>query len=244
VHSWLALACITASGCQFHHGALHDAALADGTADAPVDVPVDAQQGSGLVQQVTAASEGNTQLSATLTAAPASGHLLVMVGSAVQGPLMTVSGGGATWTMATRSTIHANVEIWYGITDGSSSAVTITFTTITGQMWMSVSEWSGLVASSVVDKATATSGTSNPAASGSITTTNARDLLIFGVGDRLPNTFGAPTGGPWTAMDGVTTTMFQQALCYRHVTATGTFAPTLPETGGYWDAGVVAFREP
>ena len=51
-----------------------------------------------------------------------------MIGAAEHGGLASVTGGGvATWTRATRSLNNTNIEIWYGITDGSSAAVTATF---------------------------------------------------------------------------------------------------------------------
>ncbi len=241
---------VTLAGCGFHVGsadgvdapnALDDGSVSDSADGAPPDIASDAL---AIVQQVTgAAPNTNAPLSATLGSPPASGHLLVMVGAAEHGGLASVTGGGVgTWTRATNSLSNSNIEIWYGVTNGSSATVTITFPAYGLPIWMAVSEWSGLTTTSVLDVTGSTSGGASPAGPGTIATTHAHDLLIFAVTDSTPNTFGAPTPGAWTAMTGVTAAPVVQAAWYREVTATGSYAPTVTETAHSWDSAAAAFR--
>ena len=253
------------AGCGFHGAAVTGrdappgseldggAPIDDGvtpTSDAPGDALSDAlsdafvSQGPALVQQATASAPNtNAPVAAMLSSPPISGHLLVMVGAAEHGGLSTVTGGGVpTWTRATRSVTNSNVEIWYGVTDGSSATVAITFPAFTLPIWMAVSEWSGMASANVLDGARSTAGTTSPASAGALATTHAHDLLIFAVTDNTPNTFGAPTQGAWTAMTGVTAAPLVQATWYREVAATGSYNPTVTETGHGWDAAAAAFR--
>jgi hypothetical protein len=206
--------------------------------DAPRMVPPPA-----LVQQTTAtANNTNAPLVATLPARPANGALLVMIGAAEHGGLTSVTGGGVqTWTRATRALQNTNIEIWYGISDGSSAAVTATFPAYTLPIWMLVTEWSNMASTNLLDKTVSTSGTSSPAGAGSITTTSASELVIFGVGDQTPNTFGAPQG-TWNALTTVSSNATVQDVWYLLAPATGTFAPGVSETHHSWDAALASFR--
>jgi hypothetical protein len=93
----------------------------------------------------------------------------------------------------------------------------------------------------VLDGATSGHGLTSPASAAALATTNPRDLVIFAVADGAPNAFGVAMPGTWTAMlaiDGGIT----QAEWYAVASATATFAPTVTETSGNWDAVLAAFR--
>jgi hypothetical protein len=203
-----------------------------------------------LVQQQQTANgfcSPATSISLTLPSAPGNTHLLIMVGGAQNigfGGITVTGGGVATWTVASRSDINKHVEIWYGITNGSSSVVTLdSGGGAAGDMWMQVSEWSGMATTGVLDQASAQSGTTSPASAPSITTTNANDLLIFGVSDTVANTFGTPTPGTWTALTSPPICNFSsQAEWYRVVSTTAAYAPTVPVSGLSWDAALAAFK--
>jgi hypothetical protein len=199
----------------------------------------DAGAGALLVQRAVDSMGSATTLSVTLPAPPASGHLLVMVGGSNINALVSISGGSPAWTRAAFSTTNPNIEIWFGIADGTPS-VTIAAAGLTG-MTLLVSEWSGLVTTNPLDLATATSGSASPASAGTITTSHAPDLLIFGAADYVPNTFGTPTGGPWTLLDSITSNSIQ-TVWYRVATTTGTYEAQVPETLHRWDAAIAAFR--
>ena len=240
------IAIATLTACTFSPASSVDAAIThppDGT-NPVIDAAADATAAAPAIVQQTTASAPNTNapLSATLSASPINGDLLVMVGAAEHGGLATVSGGGvATWTRATRSLSNTNIEIWSGVSDGSSATVTITFPAYTLPIWMAVSEWSGMASTNVLDCAHSTSGNSSPAAAGAIATT-AHDVLIFAVTDNTPNAFGAPTQGLWTAMTGVSAPPLVQAAWYREVSTVGSYNPTVTETAHSWESATAAFR--
>ena len=220
----------------------------DDAPDAPRDAAFDAAPDAApatavLIQQATTYAGSAASLSATLIAPPASGNVLVMIGATPSGGLTSVTGGGATWTRAAASLINMNVEVWYGVTDGSSSTVTISRTNNTTRMWLAVSEWSGLAPTATLDVASDNDGLgSGTISAGSITTTNARDLVVFAAASFTPNTFGAPAPGTWTAMTPIDTTGASQGAWYRVISATATLSPTVSHTGGDWDAALVGFR--
>jgi hypothetical protein len=218
-----------------------DAKLTDAGVDArPLDAPPPPNV-PALRQQKTAYLNANTQLSLTLNNAPVSGNVLIFVGSTVSGPI-TISGGGiATWSLAAQSLVNANSEIYYGVTDGSSSTVTISRNDTASPIFMHVGEWSGLATSSLLDDAAAKDGTTSPATAGPITTV-APALLVFGAAEFQPATFGAPTPGTWTALTPVDGTSVKQNAYYRIEPTPGTYAPTMTETEHEWDAAIAAFH--
>lgn len=228
--TWLLLALVT--------GTVSCGRLAfDPASDASIDPP-DARV-PVVVQRASTGLAVTTMLSVSLPAAPASGNLLVLVGSANIASLASVSGGSAGWTRAAVSTTYPNIEIWYGAPDGSSTVITTASGTTGMTLW--VSEWSGLDPTSPLDAAIAMSGTTSPAVAGPITTTHAPDLLIFGVNDYLPNTFGAPVGGTWIALDTVMSNSVL-SIWYAITTASGEHDGEVSETNHQWDAAIAAFR--
>ena len=205
------------------------------TADAPPST-------ASLVQTANATSAQAGQLSATFSALPASGDLLVMVGAYPGSSLVSTSGGGATWTRAAISAMNANIELWYGVTDGTSSTITITSNDPTNEIRMSISEWTGLATTNAVDQAIATFGTNSPASAGGFTTGTTVDLVIFAASDREPNTFGAPTGASWTELDTATDTTYTETAWWTLAPPITTLAPDVTETFHHWEALLVAFR--
>jgi hypothetical protein len=219
-----------------------DDAPTDPSTDGAIDAPPDAATMAMLVQQTTNYATSAAMLSATLATTPASGSVLVMIGATPSGGLTSVTGAGATWTRATQSLMNSNVEIWFGVTNGSSATVTVARTNNVAPMWLAVSEWSGLSTTSTVDKAASTYGSGNPVSAGSIQTANARDVIIFAATAYTPNTYGVPSPGTWTPMTGIAGQTNTQSAWYRVESATGTFAPQVTQTGGFWEAAIVALR--
>lgn len=219
----------------------HDAPATDAAPDAP---PIDAPRTAMLVQQATNHVDGDA-VTISLASAPTAGDVLLLVGADIHRGLPSVGGvtggGVATWSRAAFSAVNTNVEIWWGVTDGSSTDVTIHgIAGDTSAKFGNVSEWSGLVTQAPVDGAHALDGISSPADPGAMTTANAHDLLVFGVGDGAPNTFGVPAPGTWTALTPISADI-SLAAWYRIQTVAGTVHPTVTETSGQWDAAVAAF---
>jgi hypothetical protein len=205
--------------------------------DAAVMGPGNAEHVQQQVRQVTSAAS----LSMTLSTTPAPGHMLVMIGGAWASPLGSVAGGGvAAWALAARSGDNTNAELWYGISDGSSPTITID-AAVAGKMSMAVIEWSGLAATNVLDVAHAGSGWSATVSAGPIVTTNAHDLLIFGLTDYSSMSFDGPTPGAWDKLEG-STAVYPQLEWMTTTTVAGTYDPQLTGSGQGWDAVVAAFR--
>lgn len=191
-----------------------------------------------LEQQATSYANTGASLSASLPVAPTTGHLLVVIAGTPTAPLASVSGGGvATWQLAVRSTVQSNVEIWYGITNGSSGTVIVGLPGNTSPIWLHVSEWSALTGA--LDGVSANDGIMAPASAGSATTTK-RDLLMFAVSEFAPTTFGNPTPGTWTAMSPIDG-LVKQREWYRIEPTPGTYGPSVSITNGNWDAALAAF---
>lgn len=215
----------------------------DSAVDAPATIDVAAPAVPMIVQQQARYAGSGSPLDLALTANPASGNTLVMIGAANQGNLSGVTGGGVTtWLRAARSATNANVEIWFGVTDGSQATVSISRTGNTGPIWLAISEWSGLGASVALDQAIASDGTSGTASAGTIATTSARDLLIFAAADENSATFGAPSPGSWTGFATIGGGSIRQAAWYQLTSATGTYGPQVTTSGAIWDAALVALR--
>ncbi len=227
--------CATSSGC----GRVAFDRSTDAGTDAAADPATDAAAGPTLVQHAGGAANPAANLSATFIDAPVVGHVLVLVGAGHAGPLATPVGGSSAWALAAHSAIHANLDIWFGPADGSTT-ITIDAGMTTGYtLW--VGEWSGLASAETLDTATAQSGTSSPATAGTITTSGDGELVIFAVNDFIPNTFGAPQPGTWTELDtqGVDS---MQTVWMTLAPSPGPVAPAVTETRNSWDAGIAAFR--
>jgi hypothetical protein len=210
-------------------------AMADARTDAPPPNP------PALRQQKTGYLNASTLLSVTLDTAPVAGNVLVMVGSTVSGPI-TISGGGiATWSLASQSLVNANAEIYFGVTDGSSSTITISRNDTASPIFMNVSEWTGLATTSLLDDAAANDGTISPASAGSVTTV-APALLVFGAAEFQSGSFGTPAPGTWTALTPVNGLSVIQSVWYRLEPTPGTYTPTVSETEHEWDAALAAFH--
>jgi hypothetical protein len=180
-------------------------------------------------------------LTVTLAALPAAGNVLVMIGADEHQPLTNVTGGGVTtWMALARSDDNTNVEIWYGVTDGTSADVVLHGPLAdTHPIFANVSEWSGLLTPNPFDTAHAHSGLVSPADPLAITTTHAHDLVLFGAADLTPNTYGTPGPGAWTALTPIQADI-SLAAWFRIVNVAGAVHPTVSETEGDWDAAVAA----
>jgi len=213
----------------------------DALVDARIDAAIDAPNLPVLVQEAAAFTTSADSLSLTLPSVPVAGNVLVMIGGDPQSSLASVTGGGVSWTLAARSTVEANIELWVGVTDGSSATVTISLPGTIAQMSIAVSEWANLAPANLIDVTKASSGGSSPASTGSLSTTSAPTLVLLAAAAFGATTWGVPTGGAWTPMMGVSGAV-SQAAWYRVVTAPGTFGPIVTENGGSWDAALVALR--
>lgn len=232
------------AGAELDVSGVPDAAIRDAPpGDAPSAAPGDAPFATPtLVQEATAGASSGSPLTVTLVNRPAAGDVLIVLAGAGQAPLSGVSGGGvATWTPAARSPVNCNEEIWYGTSDGTSAVVSILLTGNKDVIFGHVGQWHGL-ATAPLDVAVAGSAAAGPAAPGTLVTRQAHDLLVLAASEPLPVTWGEPAPGSWTALKMVTAAPCEQAAWYRLVTETGSYAPTVTESGtAKWDAATAAF---
>jgi hypothetical protein len=217
--------------------------------DAMPDVPGgDAMHVTGhLIQQAANHADADT-LTITLPQAPAAGDVLVFIGGDIHSELDASTGvaGGAvaSWRRATFSAINTNVEIWVGVSAGTTRDVVIHgISGDTHAIFGNVSEWSGLATTgAMLDGAHASDGITSPADPGAIITTSSYDVAFFAVSDLTPNTFGAPGPGTWQPMAGIDADI-SLGIWYRLVGGM-TLHPTVTETDHSWDAALAALRAP
>lgn len=202
----------------------------------------DAQGGDGppsmVVQEVSASSESST-LSVSLATRPAAGHVLIAIGGAENG-VKLITGGGVAWKLAASSIVSPTSQIWFGVTDGSSS--TITLEGNAGKIWLEVSEWRELATTNTLDAGSGsgfsitTNGTQN--VSLAVITQGAPDLLVFGIS--CYGSIGTPSGS-WTALDGVSSAFVTQDAWYQLAPTAGMQAAATTCAADY-DAALAAFR--
>ena len=137
-------------------------------------------------------TNGFTSVTATFTTAPTAGNLLIAVfGESGSNTINTPSG----WQVAV---VDQNTSpggaIFYKIASGSETTVTVSTTVNYGDsnsygMGLQLYEYSGMAATSPLDDTASNSGTGTSLTSGSVTTTQAGDLLISGAAIKTGATF-------------------------------------------------------
>lgn len=199
----------------------------------------------GLVKQNAAGVSNGTSVVCTLASNPTSGNMLILcAGAQATAGVSAVSGGGVTtWTSAKNSRVNRAAEIWYGVTDGSSAAVTVTYGG-KGSNWANLSEWTGILASGTIVHTTGSnSGSSQNPSTGNAVTSNAVVLLI--ACERYASSAsGVLSAGPTNSFTTLTAPCPNVQPAYREVSATGTYNTdwTFSSSSDTWDAVIVAFN--
>jgi hypothetical protein len=207
-----------------------------------VTMLADGPQGGPLLIDQSANTMVNAlALSTTFTQPLIPSDVLVLIGGAGTG-IVSVSGGGVSWTQAVASYTNKDIEIWYGVTDGSSPTITITANGMANNMRISVSEWAGLSTTSPLDQVGHASDTTLAPATATVNTVNVRDLVIFAVADAAPTAFGTPAPGTWTGLTDANDSVTDQSAWFEAVSSAGSYIPTVSQTGAKWDAAIAAFR--
>jgi glucose/arabinose dehydrogenase/chitodextrinase len=119
----------------------------------------------------------------------------------------------------------------------AGNAVKVSFSGAMVYVDVRITEYSGLDPTNPVDVTSSSSGSTNSATSGSVTTTAANTLLFAA---------GMTWGGYDNATNGFTTRVITQPdldiVADRIVNTVGTYAATAPVTGGTWLMQLVAFK--
>ena len=153
---------------------------------------------------------------------------------------------GNTYALAVGPTVISGLEsqsIYYAKNIAGAVAgintVTVTFSRAAVSPDIRILEYSGADPANPVDVTAANSGNSTTSSSGSVTTTNATDLL-FGA-----NIVQTITSGPGSGFTSRLLTVPDGDIAEdRMVTAVGSYSATAPLSSGQWIMQMVAFRTP
>ncbi len=176
----------------------------------------------------------------SLPSATTTGDLLVVSGAKLSQPTTTITsitgGGVTTWLKAKTSNAFGDVEVWYGVVAaGSSTAITVTFSTSTGLNEAIVTEFSTSIPGTwTLDQSAVNTSSASPLSSGSITTTVATELVYASA---MRNGWSTTASG-FTSL--TTTSDFTQAA-YLIVTSTGTYSTSWTYPSGNAEAVIASF---
>jgi Big-like domain-containing protein/calcineurin-like phosphoesterase family protein len=201
------------------------------TTSAQVNVTVNnVATGPAFVRQATGSISTGTALSANINATAGDAlvaSIAIAAGSSKSVASVTDSAGG-TWTkgpVGFLSGSNSRVEIWFRTNVGSGiSNVTATISA-SGAASMNVSEWSGVASASPVDQqASRGNASSTTAATPSITTTNASDVVIGAINYPAAATSTLTTSGFTSLNDFNSGSGVHGRAAHRVVSSTGAYS--------------------
>ena len=233
------LALVLLAGCDRLFGVpafQHQHAPVDAASDSKAAPPMHVQEMSRGV------TPSGASVSVTLATTPTPQHVLIVIGGATSGTLTLTGGGVVAWELAASSNVSATDQIWYGVTDGSSSSIMLS-TTSPSPIWADLSEWSGLDASGSFDGMDANGASGGPPSSGeimlSVMTSRAPDLLVFSAAG-----FGVVNNpvGTWMPFQPTMAGAVAQHAWYQITAAAGAQSIQASYTND-WDAVAGAFHQ-
>jgi hypothetical protein len=198
-----------------------------------------------LVQKNYGAAYLTTSVSATFDATPVADNLLVaIVGASTNSTIYTPTG----WSTAINQSGTPGQAIFYKIAgSGESRTVTVTVSDSLSVLGLQIYEYSGIDTSSPLDQTNSSTGTSTSPSSGSVTTTQANELLIVGMIIRAETDYSGWTNSFNEQFD----FQFQVGSTYVRtyagadcvVTATGTYSTTATTAAsGAWRGQIATFK--
>jgi len=195
----------------------------------------------------TTPQSAQTSVSVTFTAAQTAGGLNVVVvgwNNSTSTVSTVIDKSGNTYTLAVGPTVQsgtASQSIYYAKNIAAAAAgansVTVTFSAAAAYPDIRILEYSGADPNNPVDVTAASSGSSATSSSGSVTTTNAPDLLF---GANLVQTITTGPGSGFT--ERLLTSQDGDIAEDQMVTATGSYSAAAPLSSGQWIMQMVAFR--
>jgi PKD repeat protein len=224
------LSLLTASAIAVGTLVVAGAAPASAAPATPQFVQVRAKEVTSGTTNSLAFSSGNT-----------AGNLIVVyaIWSNTNSASVSDSGGNAYTAAGPRTTWGTNwsAQVFYAKNiAGGSNTVTVTFATAVNSFGtIYIHEYAGIDKASPLDVSTSAIGTSRAMSSGSVTTTNASDLL-FGAGASRNAVTKAGSG--WTTRSTASGNRTED----RNVTTTGSYAATATQNSNAWVMQLVAFK--
>jgi hypothetical protein len=191
-----------------------------------------------LVQEKALSGAGVTSLALTLAAPPSAGNALILsVNSSTAYPT-SVSGGGVTWALGSKSGAHVASSVWVGFRATSGGATVTINLPSPGDVVAHLSEWSGLTG---IDVAASKSGTTSPVTTATITTTETNEL-VFASAATWNVTLGAPTNG-FTLLTAAALHDIEVSQAYQMVASTGSYSTAWSQSPvDGWDTQILAFK--
>jgi len=201
----------------------------------------------GYVQGTSNTADSGTSISTTYYSAQGAGDLNVVVvdwadSTSTVGSLTDSQGNTYVAVVGpTRSSGNDSQQMFYAKNIASASAgantVTVTYSTTVAYPEIRIVEYSGISTSNPLDVDIGASGTGLTMSSGSITTTNANDLLV------AANAIYSETAAPGTGYTQRVESAFTEIIEDETVSATGSYSATATQTSsGYWLMQLAAFR--
>jgi len=196
-----------------------------------------------LVQKDYGGGNLTSSVSATFDATPVAGHLLVaIVGASTASTINQPSG----WSTAINQTGTPGQAIFYKIAGSAESrTVTVTVSDSGSVLGLQIYEYSGIATSSPLDQTSSSTGTSTAPSSGSVTTTQANELLVAGMIIRAATSYSGWTNSFNEQLDFQvgTTYVRSYAGADRIVASTGTYSTTATTTAsGAWRGQIATFK--
>jgi hypothetical protein len=199
------------------------------------------------VQSGTMARVAGNSVTPTLPAASTAGTLLVATLASQKNSAFTAPSG---WVKAVNvAQLNADADIWY-YANNPGGIASASFTNNGGASNAGqLSEWSGVAASSPLDKMGSTTSTltTSVAPTTSAATTVAGELAVTAAAQYivLPSSATFTPGAGWTNLgnSGATSSSYQYTADYRTGVATGTVSETITSSAlGTWSAVVATFK--
>lgn len=196
-----------------------------------------------------------TSQSITLGASPTNGNALILTNGGngdtgtSGGAISSISQTGATWVKAVGinyddATRISNAEIWYALNvSGAGTGITVNFPSGGEGGVLCVAEYSGIAASSALDKTAtnhAASGTSTDTGT-TATTSQANQLWVGSLGNPQisPHSYSSPTNS-FTIIEQGDVNYGMGAFLEKIVTSTGAANTSATQSAGFEWAGCIA----
>ena len=203
-----------------------------------------------MIQTKSATTDGGTSVSATFTAVAKTNHLLIAVCASRNNGLTTTNITGPSGFTSAKSEANATSSeaIFYKVSVGTEQAISCTLSTSV-RCGIHIYEYSGMATTSPLDavNTTTSTGTSISPASGSVTTTNANDLLFATIVTNA-NTSISAWNSSFTLRNNfvngsTTTSRATYSGADRAVSATGTYSSVATAgASGAWRGQIAAFK--
>lgn len=193
-----------------------------------------------LINQTTIADSLTSSTTLAIAQPKAGNTLILTIGlSSISTTVTGVTGGGATWTRALSSATNRDVETWYGMSNGTSNSVTVTYSNASSASSGNISEWSGIASSNPVAQTATSSGNSVQLITGNVTNTTPNVLILAHTRSATGTASGTPTNNfvPLTTPNSGT-----WAGAYRLPNANSTYSTTWELTvAKIYDTNILVF---